>query len=146
MVDREGPNLTTAQLDRSAGVLLAQACGDALGVPYDFGPVLPDEERPRMLGGGLGPYAPGEYSDHTQMAACVAEVAATGADLTDGDALDEIAERFLQWLAEGATDVGTQTRSVLSHAQQGSGGRRRGCGKPPRRCTSAAERQRATGR
>ena len=27
--------LTTAQRDRAAGVLLGQACGDALGVPYE---------------------------------------------------------------------------------------------------------------
>lgn len=27
-------------LDRAAGVLLGQACGDALGVPYEFAPPL----------------------------------------------------------------------------------------------------------
>ena len=32
--------LTTAQLDRAAGVLLAMACGDALGAGYEFGPPL----------------------------------------------------------------------------------------------------------
>ena len=29
--------LTTATIDRAAGVLLGQAVGDALGVPYEFG-------------------------------------------------------------------------------------------------------------
>ena len=28
--------LTTQQTDRAGGVLLGQACGDALGVPYEF--------------------------------------------------------------------------------------------------------------
>ena len=30
--------LTTAQIDRAVGVLLATAAGDALGAPYEFGP------------------------------------------------------------------------------------------------------------
>ena len=32
--------LTTAQSDRAAGVLVAMACGDALGAGYEFGPPL----------------------------------------------------------------------------------------------------------
>ena len=42
--------------DRAAGVLLAGATGDALGVPYEYGsrPLPPPGEPPRMLGGGLG--------------------------------------------------------------------------------------------
>ena len=34
--------LTTAQLDRACGVLLATAAGDALGAGYEFGPPLAD--------------------------------------------------------------------------------------------------------
>lgn len=105
--------LTTAQLDRAAGVLLAQACGDALGVPYEFGRPPRSDERAEMRGGGLGPYAPGEWSDDTQMAVCVARVAATGADLTSDDALDAIAQAFLDWQSGGASDIGIQTRRVL---------------------------------
>ena len=30
--------LSSAQVDRAAGVLLGMACGDALGAPYEFGP------------------------------------------------------------------------------------------------------------
>lgn len=119
MARHGAPQLNTAQTDRAAGVLLAQACGDALGVPYEFAALPPHGQQPRMIGGGLGPYEPGEYSDDTQMAVCVAQVAATGADLTDDDALDEIAERFVGWLAGGATDVGTQTRAVLSRTGTG---------------------------
>lgn len=102
--------------DRVAGALVGGACGDALGVPYEFG-TRPLDGEPRMLGGGLGDYAPGEYSDDTQMAVCIAEVAATGADLRDAAALDLIAAGFLRWQAEGATDIGVQTKRVLDRAR-----------------------------
>ena len=69
-------SLSAIQCDRAAGVLLGEACGDALGVPYEFQPPIAVSERPEMRGGGLGPYAPGEYSDDTQMAVCIAEVSA----------------------------------------------------------------------
>ncbi len=109
-------HLTTAQTDRAAGVLLATAAGDALGVPYEFGclPMPADGERPEMLGGGLGPFAPGEWSDDTSMAMAIAEAAATGADLTTEAALDDIAQNFLRWFDGGPPDIGIQTRAVLS--------------------------------
>ncbi|MGZ5371895.1 ADP-ribosylglycohydrolase family protein, partial [Aeromicrobium sp.] len=105
--------------DRAAGVLLGQACGDALGVPYEFGPALSPDFIPQMVGGGLGPFAPGEYSDDTSMAVCIAEVAATGADLTGAEAIDSIATNFLSW-AETASDIGNQTRAVFSAARRSS--------------------------
>ena len=106
--------LTSVQNDRAAGVLLGQACGDALGVPYEFGNTRPDPATgPRMDGGGLGGYAPGEWSDDTQMAVVIAQVAATGADLTSQDALEQVAGGFLRWYADGPADVGAQTRRVL---------------------------------
>src|SRR3954453_2791337 len=109
--------LTATQQDRAAGVLLAQACGDALGVPYEFKARLRDEDQPQMIGGGLGPYAPGEYSDDTQMAVCIARVAATGADLRGPAALDRIAAGFVRWAANGATDIGIQTQQVMRLVQ-----------------------------
>lgn len=111
--------LTTLQKDRAAGVLLGQAIGDALGVPYEFGPrIAPGQAQ--MIGGGLGPYAPGEWSDDTQMAVCIAEVTASGADVTTDDGLRRVAERFVEWKAEGATDIGNQTRHVLGRAGRGT--------------------------
>jgi ADP-ribosylglycohydrolase len=105
-------NRDAVRSDRVAGILLGAACGDALGVPYEFG-TAPLIGEPRMLGGGLGDYEPGEYSDDTQMAICIAEVAATGIDLRDPAALDRIAANFLRWRDEGATDIGVQTKQVL---------------------------------
>jgi ADP-ribosyl-[dinitrogen reductase] hydrolase len=67
-----------------------------------------------MLGGGLGPYAPGEWSDDTQMAVCVAQVAASGLALASPEGLDAVAAAFVTWLTGGATDVGNLTRHVLA--------------------------------
>jgi ADP-ribosylglycohydrolase/predicted protein tyrosine phosphatase len=107
--------LTTAQRERAIGVIIGQACGDALGVPYEFGSP-PADGRPVMKGGGLGPFAPGEWSDDTQMALCIAEVAATGVDLTTRQGLDAVASRFEQWKQGGPADVGIHTGKVLSRA------------------------------
>jgi len=105
--------LTDAQVDRAAGVLLGGAVGDALGVPYEFGTPPAPTELAEMKGGGLGSFAPGEWSDDTSMAVAIAEVAATGADLTSAEALDEVARGFLRWYADGPADIGIQTAEVL---------------------------------
>ncbi|WP_134767187.1 ADP-ribosylglycohydrolase family protein [Nocardioides sp. 1609] len=105
--------LTAAQHDRAAGVLLATAAGDALGVPYEFARPPAADELAEMTGGGLGGFAPGEWSDDTAMAVAIAEVAATGADLTRDDALDEVALGFLRWYDDGPADIGVQTSAVL---------------------------------
>ncbi len=123
LAEPRGTGLSPVQLDRAAGVLLGAACGDALGVPYEFAVPPGAGEMPVMKGGGLGPYQPGEYSDDTQMAVCIARVAATGADLRAEDALDQIAAGFLDWAASGATDMGAQTRAVLADARGGAGSR-----------------------
>ena len=105
--------LSDSQLDRVEGVLLGQAVGDVMGAPYEPGDI-PFTGTPELLGGGFGGYAPGEWSDDTQMSLYIARVAATGADLTSREALDEIARGFCRWVAlDGATDVGVQTRRVL---------------------------------
>ncbi|WP_078940707.1 ADP-ribosylglycohydrolase family protein [Streptomyces cellulosae] len=115
------PLLDTHATDRAAGVLLGAAVGDALGVPYEFKATLREDQRPRIIGGGLGPYEPGEYSDDTQMQVCIAKVAADGADLRMPEALDAIAVNFLGWLSGGASDVGAQTRAILGAARTAPG-------------------------
>lgn len=111
-----GLRLDVAQTDRAAGVLLGLASGDALGVPYEFGRPPGAEEYAAMTGGGLGDFAPGEWSDDTSMAVAVAEVAATGADLATEPALDAVAEGFLRWHRSGPADIGVQTSAVLGAA------------------------------
>ena len=78
-------------------MLLGLACGDAQGVPYEFGRPPGPDELAEVRGGGLGGFAPGEWSDDTSMAMAIAEVAATGADLTTAEALDAVAEGLLSW-------------------------------------------------
>ncbi|WP_300048283.1 ADP-ribosylglycohydrolase family protein [Trueperella sp.] len=110
--------LTDLMVDRGRGALLASACGDALGVPYEF---TRGTDDPQMLGGGLGPYEPGEWSDDTQMAICVASVADSGLSLTSDKAHDEIGQNFINWMHDGATDIGIQTRAVLLNASRMTG-------------------------
>ena len=109
--------LSTTQKDRAGGVLLSQAIGDALGVPYEFAPRIACCQA-QMIGGGLGPYAPGEWSDDTQMALCIAQVTATGLDISSDEGLSAVAQRFTSWMRSGATDIGNQTRQVLTRAQR----------------------------
>ena len=104
--------LTSAQTDRACGVLLACAVGDALGAGYEFGSA-PYDGWPAMIGGGLGGFAPGEWTDDTAQAMAIARVAATGADLRTPAALDAVASGFAEWYASGPADVGIQTGQVL---------------------------------
>jgi ADP-ribosyl-[dinitrogen reductase] hydrolase len=105
------------QVDRAVGVVLASAAGDALGVPYEFGSAT-YPGWPAMVGGGLGGFAPGEWSDDTAQAFAILEVAATGVDLRTTEALDGIARNFADWYADGPADVGIQTSAVLGRAGQ----------------------------
>lgn len=104
--------MTTSQspdLDRCAGVLVGLAAGDALGAGYEFS--TPPAGDAAMVGGGLGNWEPGEWTDDTQMALCIVEEAATGT--LDPTA---VAQRFLDWYRSGPADVGIQTRAILSQA------------------------------
>ncbi len=108
-------DLTPEQTDRACGVLLAAACGDALGAGYEFESAVL-HGAPAMIGGGLGGFAPGEWTDDTAQAVAIAEVAATGADLRTPAALDAIARRFADWYAGNPPDIGIQTQALLSRA------------------------------
>ncbi|MGN0064138.1 MAG: ADP-ribosylglycohydrolase family protein [Nocardioides sp.] len=107
--------LSHAQLDRAHGVLLGCAVGDALGAGYEFGSA-PYEGRPAMIGGGLGNFTPGEWTDDTAQAVAIARVGARGLDLRSEDALDAVADGFSEWFAAGPADVGIQTSRVLQLA------------------------------
>lgn len=128
--------LATAQHDRACGTLLATAAGDALGAGYEFDPPRKPDEPVGMIGGGLGPFQPGEWTDDTSMAIAIAEVAATGADLESEVALDAVVTRWHEW-SKTAKDVGVQTRAVLAAAG------RRGIGAHSALQESAALHQRS---
>jgi ADP-ribosyl-[dinitrogen reductase] hydrolase len=111
--------LTTAQLDRACGVLLATAAGDALGAGYEFGPPLAADAPVEMKGGGSFGWAPGEWTDDTSMAVAIAETAASGAGLRTAAAQDAVTARWCAWALE-ARDIGTQTASVLAGVRGGT--------------------------
>lgn len=95
--------------DRVAGTLVGMATGDALGAGYEF--ARPPFDTIDMIGGGLGDFAPGEWTDDTSMAVCIAEVLAEG-DLD----LVAISARFLAWARSNPPDIGISTRRVLADA------------------------------
>jgi len=106
-------NLTSAQSDRAAGVLLATAAGDALGAGYEFS--YPDAaDAISMIGGGPFGFEPGEWTDDTSMALAVARVTASGLDVRNADGLDAVAAGFAEWFRSPPKDIGNQTRAVLS--------------------------------
>ena len=113
--------LSSQQTDRAVGVVIGQATGDALGVPYEFGSMRLRGE-PQMIGGGLGKIRPGQWSDDTEMALVIALVASTGADLRSPEALESIAAGFLRWFADDPPDVGVQTSRVLRETARRGGG------------------------
>ena len=96
--------------DLATGAVLGSATGDALGAGYEFTNPAPDQEIAMIGGGGFG-WAPGEWTDDTQMAVAILDVIATGS--CD---LDAIASNFLAWYSAGPADVGIQTSSVLGSA------------------------------
>lgn len=107
--------LDPEMLDRARGSFIGAVVGDALGAGYEFG-VAPLRDRAEMIGGGLGNFAPGEYTDDSSMAVAIALVTATGVPLTDAKALGAVGENFLAWFRTNPPDVGNSTRAVLSQA------------------------------
>jgi ADP-ribosyl-[dinitrogen reductase] hydrolase len=108
--------LNPVQLDRAAGVLVAAAAGDALGAGYEFArPPAPDEVS--MKPGRLTRRPAGSWTDDTDLAVAVANVAATGARLDEESGLVQVAAEFIEWYRSGPDDIGLQTRSVLAAAR-----------------------------
>jgi ADP-ribosyl-[dinitrogen reductase] hydrolase len=99
------------------GCIVGSAVGDALGAPFEFGPVgqysaqFPQPVRGgvgEMIGGGGFAWAPGQFTDDTEMAVAVAESLIARGGI---DADDQLA-RFRAWGAN-AKDIGNLTREVL---------------------------------
>ena len=109
-------NLTNPQTDRAVGAVLASAAGDAMGAPYEFGE--PNPTAPCELEGGGGfRWAPGEWTDDTQMALAVLTTLADGS--TD---VAEMGQAMVDWYESGPRDVGNQTRAVLGAASRSRNG------------------------
>jgi ADP-ribosyl-[dinitrogen reductase] hydrolase len=83
--------------DRARGALLGLAVGDALGATVEFMPPGSFELVTDMIGGGPHRLQPGEWTDDTSMALCLAEslVECGGFDATDQ------MRRYVRWYREG---------------------------------------------
>ncbi|MFZ0832511.1 MAG: ADP-ribosylglycohydrolase family protein [Mycobacterium sp.] len=110
-------NLIDIQRDRAIGALVGAAAGDALGAGYEFRGLVPPNHPVAMIGGGRGPFRPGEWTDDTAMAIAIAESLAARADLRFQKSLDAIFRRW-QWWARNAQDVDPQTWEVLRAPSQ----------------------------
>ena len=107
-----------ATRDRFRGSLLGLAAGDALGTTLEFkapGTFHPIDD---MVGGGLLGLNPGEWTDDTSMALCLA---ASLIERGEFDAADQM-RRYVRWWKEGylsstgsCFDIGNTVADALSH-------------------------------
>lgn len=99
------------------GAIYGAAIGDALGAGYEYGCAeLPADGRPRMIGGGLGNFTPGEWTDDTAMAMAVLRGITPSAPPPSRINTDRIAAGFADWFSTRPPDVGGHTGYVLTTA------------------------------
>ena len=108
-------NITTR--DRFRGCLLGLAAGDALGTTLEFVPRHEVEQIDDMVGGGPFGLEPGQWTDDTSMALCLAMSLIERAGF---DASDQM-QRYVRWWQEGylssngyCFDIGITTARALS--------------------------------
>jgi ADP-ribosylglycohydrolase len=103
-------------LSRYRGCLLGLAVGDALGTTLEFSP--PGTFRPidDLIGGGPFHLKPGQWTDDTSMALCLAT---SLIERRGFDPIDQL-ERYVRWWCEGylsstgtCFDIGSTVRSAL---------------------------------
>lgn len=109
------------RLERYRGSLLGLAAGDALGATLEFeipGSFLPIND---MIGGGPHDLEPGQWTDDTSMALCLAE---SLIECSGFDPVDQL-ERYCRWWRQGhwsskghCFDIGNTTRDALSRFQR----------------------------
>ena len=112
-------SLTRQQMYSAIGALIGAAAGDALGAPFEFKPSgLYGRTFPtpvlggigEMIGGGAFHWAPGEFTDDTQMAVALAE--ALIAERVEFDP-EIVWNHFVAWSTR-ANDIGNTTRLALA--------------------------------
>ena len=108
-------------LDRCRGALLGLAIGDALGATVEFMPPGTFEPMIEILGGGPHGLMPGEWTDDTSMALCLAESLIECEGFNAEDQLD----RYVRWWKNGhlsstgiCFDIGITTKAALEKFQE----------------------------
>lgn len=109
--------------ERFTGCLLGLACGDALGTTVEFSPRGTFPPVTELTGGGPFGLRPGEWTDDTSMALCLAT------SLLERDGFDprDQMERYVRWQREGylssngrCFDIGgTVSRALAAFRQTG---------------------------
>lgn len=104
-------------LSRFEGCLLGLATGDALGTTTEFEITGEFEPIQDIVGGGPFLLKPGEWTDDTSMALCLAE-----SILKDGFSLESQLNHYLEWFRNGkwsvkgfCFDIGGTTRKSLGY-------------------------------
>lgn len=105
--------------DRSLGALLGLATGDALGGPVEG--MQPEDIRERhgtlteMVGGGHLGLHPGQGTDDTEMAICLARALISGGGFDRRAALEE----YLAWYRGTPIGIGRTVAGVLERVDRG---------------------------
>jgi len=105
-----------AARDRAVGCLLGLAVGDAIGTAVEFKSRDSFAPLTDMVGGGPFGLAPGEWTDDTTMALCLAESLLAKGTVDQADLMT----RFAGWLQRGENtvsgrcfDIGATTRAAV---------------------------------
>ena len=111
------------QRERYRGALLGLASGDALGTTVEFRAPGTFEKLQGIVGGGPFRLAPGEWTDDTSMALCLAE---SLIEKRGFDAIDQL-ERYTRWYREAhlssngkVFDVGMTVQAALARLRSGA--------------------------
>ncbi len=118
--------------DSARGCLLGLAVGDAIGTTLEFRSRDTYAPLTDMIGGGPFGLAPGEWTDDTSMALCLADSPIENGNLDETDLM----QRFVRWWRNGENsvtglcfDIGFTTRAALSEFER-SGNPRAGSENP----------------
>ena len=103
--------------DRIRGCLLGLAAGDALGTTLEFKPPGSFEPIDDMVGGGPFGLRPGQWTDDTSMALCLATSLVECGGFDPGDQM----RRYVRWMRDGylsstgsCFDIGNTVLGALS--------------------------------
>lgn len=108
-------------VERYRGCLLGLAAGDAVGTAVEFRPPGSFAPVTDMVGGGPFRLAPGQWTDDTSLALCLAE---SLIECRGFDPVDQL-RRYVRWWREGhlssngrCFDIGLTTREALAHFER----------------------------